>query len=116
MGHHGGMGVRDRLRGAAGDVVASAQVGLSKNQAKRQADEMFKVLGQAYYAHFRGRATLDEVDALAAGMHERMVPIEQQLGPVPFPHPLPHPHPPADRAGEPPDDPGPPTTPYPAGG
>lgn len=92
------MGFMDRVRETATDVVASAQDGITKSQAKldqaqakRDAEEMFKVLGQAYYVHHTGRADLGLVEQLAATMDARMTPIEARLGPVPFPGPLPAP-------------------------
>ncbi len=90
------MGFMDRVRETATDVVASAQDGITKSQAKldqaqakRDAEEMFKILGQAYYVHHTGRADLSLVEQLATGMDARMVPIEVRLGPVPFPGPPP---------------------------
>ncbi len=63
---------------------------------------MFKVIGQAYYAHHAGRATLAQVEALVAGMAGRMAPIEERLGPVPFPEPEPaQPPPPPPAEGQP---------------
>ncbi|MDQ2728079.1 MAG: hypothetical protein M3Y91_09520 [Actinomycetota bacterium] len=92
------MGFMDRVRETATDVVASAQDGITKSQAKldqaqakRDAEEMFKVLGQAYYAHHAGRADLGLVEQLAAGMDATMAPIEARLGLVPFPGPPPPP-------------------------
>ncbi len=90
------MGFMDRVRETATDVVASAQDGITKGQAKldeaqgkRDAEEMFKTLGQAYYVHHVGRADLGQVEQLAAGMDAAMAPIEARLGPVPFPAPVP---------------------------
>ncbi|MGI8753674.1 MAG: hypothetical protein ACR2MN_15455 [Acidimicrobiales bacterium] len=118
------MGFMDRVRETATDVVASAQDGITKSQAKldqaqakRDAEEMFKVLGQAYYAHHVGRADLSQVERLAAGMDATMGPIEVRLGPVPFPAPAPEPGgvapdtsgwaPPTDAPSPPPAGPGP---------
>jgi hypothetical protein len=90
------MGFMDRVRETATDVVATAQDGITKSQAKldqaqakREAEEMFKILGQAYYVHHRGRADLNLVEQLATGMDARIVPIEARLGQVPFPGPPP---------------------------
>ncbi len=118
------MGFMDRVRETATDVVASAQDGITKGQAKldeaqakRNAEEMFKTIGQAYYAHHVGRADLAMVEQLAAGMDAAMAPIEARLGPVPFPAPMPAPggaDPDTSGWGPPGDAPSPPTGPGPA--
>ena len=124
------MGFMDRVRETATDVVATAQDGITKSQAKldqaqakREAEEMFKILGQAYYVHHRGRADLNLVEQLATGMDARMVPIEARLGPVPFPGPPPAPGgttsdssgwaPPTDAPSPPPPPPTEPPSPPP---
>lgn len=118
------MGFMDRVRETATDVVASAQDGITKGQAKldeaqgkRDAEEMFKLLGQAYYVHHVGRADLGLVEHLAAGMDAAMAPIEARLGPVPFPAPAPGGAGPDTSGWAPPHDaPTPPAGPTPSAG
>lgn len=88
------MGFMDKLKTTANDVARSAQDGIARGQAKfdtthtrGQANDMFRILGQAYYVQRVGRATPAEAEAIIAATLPHIEAAEATLGQVPLPDP-----------------------------